>query len=231
MSHDYEQALVWGAERTNPHLGRRFDPAGKFLTEHGNTVVAQVLPASPTETALIGLRAALQALPQSGHFTFTEVASYHMTVFEGAVDNRRTPDFWPQDMALDAPIDDVTARFVDRLAGWQAPPPFRMRITAVTPFGLRLAGATEEDEANARAWRDALSACLRLRGPRHDSYVFHVTLAYVVSALPPTALPALRVAMDDLTLRMQQAVPVLDLGRPALCRFSDMNAFPPVLAL
>ncbi len=231
MAYDYEQALVWGADRTNPHLGQRFDATGRFLTEHGNTVVAQVAPGSATEAALITLRDALQALPQAAHFTFTTVASYHMTVFEGVVDTRRTEAFWPEGLPLDAGIDEMTARMIDRLTGWQAPARFSMRITEVTPFGLRLTGATDEDEVNARAWRDSLSRALGLRTPRHDSYGFHTTLAYVMTPLPADALPGLRAAMDDLTARMQAAVPVLDLDRPAFCRFSDMNAFPPVRSL
>ena len=231
MPWDYESAIVWEDGRPSPHLGKRFDATGRFLPEHGNTVVAQVVPGSPTEAALIGLRASLQALPHAAHFAFTAVESYHMTVFEGVVETRRAPGFWPETVPVDATIDDATARMTDLLAGFQAPPPFAMRITEVTPFGLRLTGATPEDEATARDWRDALSRALGLRTPKHDSYGFHTTLAYVGTPLPAAALPDLRAAMDRLTAQMQQAVPVLHLARPAFCRFADMNAFPPVLAL
>jgi len=231
MPYDYESALTWGTEQANPHLGRRFDATGQFLPEHGNTVVAQVEPGSPTEAALTGLRASLQALPHAAHFAFTAVASYHMTVFEGVVETRRLAGFWPETVPLDASIDAATARMIDLLAGWQAPPPFAMRITEVTPFGLRLTGATAEDEATARDWRDALSRALGLRTPKHGTYGFHTTLAYVATPLPAAALPDLRLAMDRLTAQMQDAVPVLHLARPAFCRFADMNAFPPVLVL
>ena len=231
MPHDYESALIWAEGQINPHLGRRFDATGRFLPEHGNTVVAQVEPGSPTEAALIGLRAALQALPHASHFAYTAVESYHMTVFEGVTDTRRKDGLWPKDLPLDLSIDAVTGRMIDRLAGWRAPPPFRMRVTEVTPFGLRLTGATAEDEDTARAWRDGLSSVLRLRTPHHANYGFHTTLAYVISPLPADALPALRVAMADLTRQIQAEIPVLHLARPAFCRFADMNAFPPVLAL
>ncbi len=231
MPHDYELALIGGDGWVNPHLGVRFDALGHFLPEHGNTVVAQVAPGSPTEAALIALRADLQALPCAAHFAFTAVASYHMTVFEGVIETRRASGFWPDTVPPDAPIEDATARMIDLLASWQAPADFSMRITEVTPFGLRLTGATEEDEATARAWRDSLSIALGLRTPKHASYGFHVTLAYVMRPLPLSALPGLRVDMDGLTEKMQRAVPVLHLMRPAFCRFADMNAFPPVLPL
>ncbi|MGL6212102.1 MAG: DUF1868 domain-containing protein, partial [Paracoccaceae bacterium] len=108
---------------------------------------------------------------------------------------------------------------------------FAMRITEVTPFGLRLTGATAEDEAVARDWRDGLSAALGLRTPKHSSYGFHTTVAYCKESLPQAALPDLRARMSELTVEMQAAVPVMHLARPAFCTFADMNAFPPVLAL
>lgn len=228
MDHDYESALIWEAGRGNPRLGIRFDATGRFLPEKGNTVVAQVVPGSPTETALIGLRAALQALPEADHFAFTEVASYHMTVLEGVVETRRAPGFWPAGLPLDLPIPQATAAMIDRLQGWQAPPAFRMRITAVTPMGLRLTGATAADETAARDWRDRLADAFGLRAPGHERYGFHTTLAYCKAGLPRAALPALRDRMAALTDRMQAEVPVLDLARPAFCTFADMNAFPPV---
>ncbi|MGL6210951.1 MAG: DUF1868 domain-containing protein, partial [Paracoccaceae bacterium] len=178
MAYDYESAVVWSAGWASPYLGQRFDSAGRFLPETGNTVVAQVVPGSATEAALIRLRGALQALPHGGHFAYTEVASYHMTVFEGVIDTRRVAEAWPAGLALDLPIPETTAAMMERLAVWQALPDFAMRITEVTPFGLRLTGATAEDEAVARDWRDGLSAALGLRTPKHSFYGFHTTVAY-----------------------------------------------------
>jgi hypothetical protein len=231
MTFDYEAALLWPADRANPRLGIRFDADGRFLPEAGNTVVAQVVPGSPTEATLIDLRAALMALPVARHFAFTAVPSYHMTVFEGVIESRRTAEAWPADLPLDLPIDTATARMIDRLQGWSPLPGFAMQVTEATPFGLRLAGATAADEAMARRWRDTLSAALRLRTPHHDSYGFHITLAYAMTPLASADLPALRARMADLTASVRAALPVVHLARPAFCRFADMNAFPPVLAL
>lgn len=231
MTFDYEAALVWPADRTNPRLGIRFDADGRFLPEAGNTVVAQVVPDSPTEAALTDLRAALMALSVARHFAFTAVPSYHMTVFEGVIETRRATGSWPEGLPLDLPIDAATARMIERLQGWEPLPDFAMQVTEATPFGLRLSGATPADEAMARRWRDALGAALGLRTPHHDSYGFHITLAYAMTPLSPDDLPALRTRMAELTAAVRAAVPVVHLARPAFCRFADMNAFPPVLPL
>jgi hypothetical protein len=228
MAFDYEASLVWIDGQVSPHLGVRFDAAGRFLPEAGNTVVAQVVPGSPTEDALIALRDDLMAMPQAAHFAFTEVASYHMTVFEGVVETRRRAGHWPAGLPLDMSIREVTEAMIGRLGGWRAPPTFAMRITEVTPLGLRLAGATPEDEVHARAWRDRLSVTFGLRTPNHDGYGFHTTLAYCRAGLPRAALPDLRRRMAELTARLQAEVPVMHLARPAFCTFADMNAFPPV---
>lgn len=231
MSETWEEYVAQPEGTANPHLGSRFDDNGTFLPEAGNTVVAQVIAGSETEAALVWLRDELRRLPHARNFAFTEVASYHMTVFEGVTDKRRERAFWPADLPLDTDMPAMTARMAEMARHFAPPPAFRVRATAATPFGLRLAGATPEDEAHMRAWRDGLSRIFGYRSPRHDAYGFHTTLAYVRAWLPPSALPAYTEAMARLTDAFQARVPVLHLARPAFCHFADMNAFPPVLAL
>ena len=215
----------------NPRLGVRFDRDGRFLPEAGNTVVAQILPGSATESALIWLRAELQALPFGHHFAFTEVASYHMTVFEGVIETRRARGFWPPSIPLDASIDAATEAMTRMVADLPPLPDFAMRPVAVTPFGVTLAGATGADEAAVRVWRNCLAEAFGYRTPRHERYAFHTTLAYVHSWLPAEALPGYVEAMAHLSSAFVGRVPVMDLARPAFCRFADMNAFPPAVPL
>lgn len=231
MSESWAENVAQPEGTPVPHLGSRFDANGTFLPEAGNTVVAQVIAGSETEAALIALRGALMALPCGGHFAFTEVASYHMTVFEGVTDKRRAHPYWPAELPLGTDMATMTARMAEMARRFEPPPAFRVRATAVTPFGLRLAGATPEDEAHMRAWRDGLSRIFGYRSPRHDTYGFHTTLAYVRAWLPPSALPAYTEAMARLTAEFQARVPLLHLARPAFCQFADMNAFPPVCPL
>ncbi len=212
----------------NPRLGQRFDASGRFLPEHGNTVVAQVTAGSPTEAALIALRQSLMDLPYGANFAFTDVASYHMTVFEGVIETRREYGYWPADLALDLSIDEMTQAMAARLDGFVPPPAFKVKLLEVTPHGLSLTGATPEDEATLRAWREALAAAFGYRSPEHDAYGFHTTLAYQIEWPPVAALPLYVEAMARLTADFAARVPVLDLDPPAFCTFADMNGFPPV---
>lgn len=231
MTQAWQDHVSRPAGTENPRLGVRFNREGRFLPEAGNTVVAQVLPGSATESALIWLRAELQALPFGHHFAFTEVASYHMTVFEGVIETRRAPGFWPPSIPLDASIDAATEAMSRMVADLPPLPDFAMRPVAVTPFGVTLAGATGADEAAVRVWRNCLAEALGYRTPRHERYAFHTTLAYVHSWLPAEALPGYVEAITHLSSAFVDRVPVMDLARPAFCRFADMNAFPPVVPL
>lgn len=215
----------------NRFVGVRLNRDGVFLPEAGNTVVRHVVPGSKTEAALIELRERLRGLPWGHRFAFTDVESLHMTVFNGAIETQREPGHWPEQLALDLPVDEVTDYLAGRLAGFEGPGPFDMKIAEITPFGLTLTGATEADEATARAWRDALTGPFTYRGPQHEAYIFHVTLAYVIDWMPDELIGTYRDALAELTAEFQQRIPVVELGPPAFCTFPDINSFPPVLTL
>ena len=231
MAFDWQKTLTPPEGTPNPRLGVRYDRSGRFLPEAGNTVVAQVVPGSATEAALIDLRRALKSLPHADHFAFTPIASYHMTVFEGVIETRRVPGHWPASVPLDASIDTATAAMTAMLRDLPPLPPFAVRPVAVTPFGVTLTGASDADTATLRLWRDRLSDALGYRTPQHDSYAFHTTLAYCHSWLPVEAVPVYESALAELTEQLQARLPALHLARPNFCRFADMTAFPPVLAL
>ena len=215
----------------NRYVGVRFDDRGTFLPEAGNTVVRHVIPGSDTATALIELRERLRALPWGHRFAFTDASSLHMTVFEGVIETRREPDYWPKDLPLDAPLEAVTEYLAQRLENFEGSGPFDMRIFEVTPFGLTLTGATDKDEQTARAWRDALTEPFGYRSPNHGSYTFHTTLAYIIDWIPDEMIADYRAVLAALTEEFQRRIPVIELGPPALCTFEDMNAFPPVMTL
>ncbi|QKV18911.1 DUF1868 domain-containing protein [Oricola thermophila] len=217
--------------RPNRFLGTRFDEGGTFLPEAGNTVVRHVVPGSATQAALADLRERLRGLPWGHRFAFTAPESLHMTVFEGAIETRRLPGYWPGTLPLDAPMDAVTDHLAARLEDFAGPGRFDMTIAEVTPFGLALTGATDADEATARAWRDALAGPFGYRSPNHDAYSFHVTLAYIIDWLPDELVPLYRRALAELTEEFRARIPVVELGPPAFCTFADMNGFPPVLTL
>nr|WP_180883023.1 DUF1868 domain-containing protein [Mesorhizobium loti] len=211
-----------------PHyLNRRFDAVGTFLPQPGNTVVSHVVDGSATQQALVRVREALKVLPYGDRFAYTPVSSLHMTVFQGTIEGRRKSAYWPRELASEAPIDETTTFFLDRLKAFPKASEFRMRPVEVTPLGVVVTGATLGDEQIIRALRDRLTAPFGYSHPDHDSYTFHITLAYLKAWLPAGAEATYLPALAELTRSLVMEVEVFELEVPAFCTFNDMTEFKP----
>ena len=213
------------------HLGTRYSDAGSFLPEPGNTVVCHLVPDSATERALAAARDRYLARPDAGDLIFTPLSSLHMTLFQGIIEYRRRPDFWPKDVPLDTPIAEMTAIMGERLQGFPVDAPFDVAVLAARPTGLVVVGATEADRQAMRDWRDAFADLWGYRHPDHDEDEFHITFAYPVRWFDDAALPAWQALLDEVTTTLQAEVPVLELRAPAFCAFEDMNHFAELLPL
>jgi hypothetical protein len=229
----FSAELLHYASSHNPappsHMGTRYGKRGGFLREPGNTVVSHVAKGSETERVLIDIRDGYLDMPEADKLLLTPVTSLHMTLFQGIIEYRRKPGFWPADLPLDTPIDDMTEMMAARLEGFQAPDPFSVIVSGADPAGLTVEGRREEDRRAMRAWRDAFADLLGYRHPNHDTYVYHITFAYPIERLSDAALPAWQSLLDDIPGRIAARVPELELTPPAFCVFEDMNHFHEIL--
>ncbi len=173
-----------------PHLGRRYDTRGTFLTERGNTIVCHLVEGSESAAAVRDLRARYLAMPGAEALAFTAETSLHMTLFQGIIESRRALPFWPADIPLETPIDDMTALLSDRLALFAAGPRFQMAVSHATPLGLQLEGATAGDREALADWRNRLADLLGYRHPDHETYVFHITFAYMIERFDAQTMAA-----------------------------------------
>lgn len=207
------------------YLGTRYDAAGTFLPDPGNTVVSHLVPNSRTEAVLRAAREKYRAMEDAADFAFTAPSSLHMTLFQGILDRRREPGFWPHDLPLDTPVAETTRHFRNRLDGFAPGPRFAVEIIAATPMGLTVDGVTGEDKAALAKWRDRLAALFGYRHPDHNAYVFHITFAYPIRWLADERVSAWDEMLSEVTNSIKEQVPVLELAAPAFCRFEDMNHF------
>lgn len=231
----FSSALLGFSKTHNPerpvHLDRRYDTSGTFLPEPGNTVVCHVAEGSQTQRALIDARARYLAMPEAPLLAFTPVSSLHMTLFQGVIEYRRKPEFWPSDMALDMEIDETTERLRERLAGFVGGARFRMQVTEALPSGLTLEGVSAADRQALRDWRDALADVFGYRHPDHETYRFHITFAYAIERFEDDAMPAWRQMLDEVVEDIRARVDYLELNPPAFCAFNDMNHFEELVVL
>lgn len=217
-----------GKEAPPRHLGTRYDRAGTFLHEPGNTFVSHVADGSATQAALVEVRDRLMAMPHADHFTFTPMSSLHKTLFQGVIEGRRTHPYWPPELPLDAGIDTTTEWMLERLDGFGPLTPFRVRADMVTPLGIVVSGLTPADEAVMRDARDALADLFGYRHPDHDDYTFHITLAYQIDWLPPEAADVYLPALAGMKAGLDRLPAGFELDVPAFCVFDDMKEFRPL---
>jgi hypothetical protein len=211
------------------HLGTRYRSKGGFLPEPGNTIVCHVEKDTETQRALIEVREKYLAMPEAPQFLFTPITSLHMTLFQGIIEGRRQPHFWPHDIPLDTPIEEATEIMAARLQTLSLFEPFQVAVTKARPSGLIVDGATDGDRRIMRTWRDTFADLLGYRHPDHDDYLFHITFAYVIERLEDEALPRWQAMLNEVADTIAQQAPILDLRPPAFCIFEDMNHFHEVL--
>lgn len=212
-----------------PYLGVRFDAEGRALRCSGCTVIGHIR-SGPVFDALVAARDALAAAPGGACFAWLPPSSWHMTLFDGLLHSRRSAGFWPDALPRDAAETEADAWFLDavRAAPIAPPAPFALRPTGIAAsgggIGATLEGATPEEEARLRAFRDALAAATGLADrPGHATYRFHVTLAYAL-ALPadPAGFDA---ALAAAGAALIEAAPRVEIGPPEICVFDDMTEF------
>lgn len=143
-----------------PHLGQRYDTSGRFLTERGNTVVCHLAEGSETAAVLLEARARYMTMPGADKLAFTAASSLHMTLFQGIIETRRALPYWSEDVPVETPVDDMTAIFLDRLAGFEPGETFAVEVMHATPLGLTLRGVSERDRSILKDWRDRLADLL-----------------------------------------------------------------------
>jgi hypothetical protein len=207
------------------HLGTRYDRSGAFLGEPGNTVVCHLVEGSATQQALIGAQARFRATTEAGSLAFTPVESYHMTLFQGIIEGRRTAPHWPTEVAGDTAIDAMTALFLNRLELFEPRTSFAVEVTAVVPTGLIVDGVTAADRHAMADWRNGLAEVFGYRHPDHDSYQFHITMAYMIDWLSDAALPVWDAMLEETLADIRRRAPIIELRAPAFCSFKDMNWF------
>lgn len=211
------------------HVGEKFHADGSAREYPGVTIICFADSASPIYQAGERLQAELQTLPYAHKFGLLPPSSFHMTVFSLICDHRRTPDQWSARLPLDAPLAEVDRFFIQALAPVTPPSGFRMVMTYLGGWGLsfRLSPADEGTYEALRAYREQVSEATGVRYPDHNTYEFHMTLAYQLIALDAEEkadYAARRLAWGE---KLRCEIGVFETGVPVLTFFEDMFAFTP----
>lgn len=222
---------------SNPQTFEKFTPEGVAKRHRGCTFVAHVVPDSPTYEVEKRIQDDVRSRGLAEHFGLLPPSSYHMTVFPGLKDRAiegesvKWPDWLSGVMDLPTAVGMMRQRLID--ADLAPVPDLRMRPTHVYDLGISLTvGLEPVDDQMANElhlFRSTLRDVLEISDPGFDTYLFHSSLGYRLSA--PELTSDLNAELADLYSEWVREIEVFDLERPAFNIFNDMLAFPEVLPL
>ncbi|KAH0841384.1 hypothetical protein AYO21_04981 [Fonsecaea monophora] len=212
----------------------KFSPDGLAQRYPGNTTICHIPLDSPLISGLRAIHDALGSHATLAHFfRLVPPETWHMTVLDGVREIECEGDMWPEDLEK-RPLDEYTVEFSktlgelgDQLQSEGLAPPYKMRVRgfdpAVVGVGLEIEGATDEEEKRMRRLRDRLADAMGFRAPRHDMYIFHVTVAYLLRHVDGDDRLALNKTFAELLPKVKME---FDLGAVEFCVFQDMCAYP-----
>ncbi|KAJ6509050.1 RNA ligase/cyclic nucleotide phosphodiesterase [Mycena sanguinolenta] len=219
-----------------PGVPSKFDADGNVQYYPGNTIIAHLSPSTEPELhkSMVALHDKLKSSHLSHLYTLLPVGSLHMTLFEGVLDRVRVPGRWPDDLPLNASLEECTSLFAKKLSSFdlQCDPPYHLSVTGFDPLengiGVHLEPASTEENARIRGLRDRLWQLLHIRSERHDTYPLHFSMAYLLRILTDEQDKELRALLMDHFEGMPKQ---FTLGSPEFCTFENMFAFTPLLYL
>lgn len=225
----------------NPTLDAslKFNPDGTVKPFAGNTVICHVPQQCRFRDGAVGLHDALVQSSFAHKLGILPPESYHMTVYSGANDQNRVHSSWPGGVPLDASIEECSRVMKERMKEvrltCQLPLRIRINTAGTMHYGrastLRMEGADAASEHVLRSVRDQLADVYKFRAPDHDTYVFHITIAYTMADMSAAEMSAYRLILQKAVDQMTASTPVLELGMPEYCTFRDMYRFDPEVML
>ncbi len=216
-----------------PALREKFNPDGTPQPFAGNTIICHIDPASELFAALLEVHGQLGKRSFSQNLSLLPVPSYHMTVFGGANDKHRRPGAWPEGIAFDATMAECHAEIQRRLEGFALGYDMPLRMV-MSPgevkdmdqtLRLELEPLDEAENRKLRSLRDRLSETIGIRVPGHETYGFHISLAYLIGSLTAAESEDYKRSYAEWRDIIALRSPVIELGRPEFCLFKDMMRF------
>ena len=213
-------------------IGRKFYDDGRVRRYPGNTVVADVTPEYSAYEVMVNLHKMVEEAGfDKTHLIMLPKDSYHMTVIRGLNDQVRKDGFWPENLSREIPMEEVDDYISAAVGRVEMLGKIRMKFDKVTIstecVKAVLLPADDEQAAILKNFRDNVADEIGLRLPKHDEYVYHITLAY--TRVVPEGEDDVR--MKEMIGKMNEYIadqPVFEITPPYMAYYNDMLAFSPV---
>lgn len=194
----------------------------------GNTVISDVFPENKAYQVVHYLLKQLKQRKLDELFILLPEDSYHVTIIRGVNDQVRNKDFWPPSLPLDASMLEADKFVRSRVESVETPDYFEMRFKHVQindeDFRICLEPANSTEEAKLRDYRNKVAQSLGLWLPGHDSYTFHITMAYTMFIPDESRRRLLDSYVEEMNMILKQQ-DSFKLPRPRFAYYNDMFYF------
>ncbi len=209
-------------------VGQKFHKDGAVRQFPGNTIISKIPPSLPIYAGLVAAQEKLQLADISSKYVFLPPSSFHMTVIEGMCDQVREPHKWSTALDLQMSFPAVNRFMAKCAAKLSYPASLSMTISPQTIAGWLVIILEPADAAVAQSlyqFREQFSQETGIRFPNHETYTFHISLAYNLLYLTPDEEHLMHNAQQEVQQTLSEQYPIITLPRPCLTYFEDMFRF------
>ena len=204
----------------------KFDHSGKPLPFTGCSIICKIPIKSDLFFELKSLQLKYKDLSPEKAYTYLPETSFHMTLFDCCNENTINTQYWPKNIEPDYNYKKTAYVLSKRIKKYIFPEKFDLKVkTLFGGYSIILEGNTEKDEKIIRECRNKLSDLLGIRFENHDTYIFHITLAYILRKLKDSEIEKMIKTNSRLLETIVQKFPLIPVEKPVLCTFENMYEF------
>lgn len=210
------------------YFSNKFNDDGSVKEYPGTTIISKIRCDAPEHVILTRVQDDFRALPISSKYGFLPSSSFHMTVAELLNDKSRQPGIWSKHLPLDLPFSEVLPFLRSKWPEIVKPRKISMVMNTLSHgdvLCLSLRPADGETMDELKDFRNAVAEKLGVKKPGHETYGFHITLAYRLFDLTDGEQNLIATTVNRLNKEYAIAEKRIEFAEPELCFYKDMSRF------
>jgi hypothetical protein len=205
---------------------KKFYHSGKPLPFPGCSIISKIPLNSDLFCEIKLLQLKYKDLSPEKAYTYLPETSFHMTLFDCCNVNTVNTPYWPKNIVDDNNYTKIAYILSKRIKKYIFPDKFDLKLKKLFGgYSIILEGNTKKDEKIIRDCRNKLSDLLGIRFENHDTYTFHITLAYILRNLKGDEIKKLIKTNSRLREIFINNFPIIQIEKPVLCTFENMYEF------
>ena len=204
----------------------KFDHNGKPLAFPGCSIISKIPIKSDLFYEIKLLQLKYKDLNPDKAYTYLPETSFHMTLFDCCNINTFNTQYWPKNIVEDNNFEKIAYVLSKRIKNLKFPDKFDLKLKKLFGgYSMILEGNTKKDEKIIRDYRNKLSDLLGIRFENHETYSFHITLAYILRKLKDDEIKKVIKINFRLLEGFVKKFPIILIEKPELCTFENMYEF------